>query len=171
MCHRTVAHLPVSYAHVLTCIDRAPEAQRDIDVLFYGWLNDRRNLVLDELRTNTKLNIVHRDSTYGADRDNLIARAKVVLNMHYYMPATFEIVRASYCWANRVAVVSELSGDLRGSDRMSMVTVDYADLAAACVGLVQLPGTRHELEDIAFMEFRKQDIRVVLETALRGLDV
>src|SRR6185437_3331164 len=44
---------------------------------------------------------------HGAVRDALISRAKVVLNLHFYPSAIFEIVRVSYLLANRKAVVGE----------------------------------------------------------------
>ncbi len=45
--------------------------------------------------------------THGRARDELISRAKVVLNVHFYPTAIFEIVRVSYLLANRKAVVGE----------------------------------------------------------------
>jgi hypothetical protein len=44
---------------------------------------------------------------YREERDRLIARAKVVLNMHYYDARVFEIVRVSYLLSNEKAVVAE----------------------------------------------------------------
>lgn len=46
----------------------------------------------------------------GDERDQYIARAKVVLNMHRFQETkVFEIARVSYLLANRKAVVSEIS--------------------------------------------------------------
>ena len=44
---------------------------------------------------------------YGADRDALLARSKIVINMHQHDAQVFEIVRVSYLLANRRTVVSE----------------------------------------------------------------
>ena len=41
---------------------------------------------------------------YGAERDAWIVRSKVVLNIHYYMPASLEAPRLGYLW-----VFSEMS--------------------------------------------------------------
>ncbi|HEX8955850.1 MAG TPA: hypothetical protein VF798_06230, partial [Burkholderiaceae bacterium] len=85
----------------------APEPQgEDIDVLFYGSLNDRRRRVLDGLRRRG-VNVEAVFGVYGAERDALIARAKLVLNLRLYDSDIFEIVRVSYLLGNGKAVVSE----------------------------------------------------------------
>ena len=54
---------------------------------------------------------MHPFNAYGGKRDALIARAKVVLNIHYYAAQVFEIVRVSYLLANSKAVVTEIGPD------------------------------------------------------------
>ena len=43
---------------------------------------------------------------YGAERDRLIARSRLVLNVHYFPTHIFEMIRVSYLLANRTAVVA-----------------------------------------------------------------
>jgi hypothetical protein len=52
---------------------------------------------------------MHAFGAYGAGRDALVARSKIVLSMHYYEPAAFEIVRVAYLLANAKAVVAEVN--------------------------------------------------------------
>jgi len=97
-------HVPIGYMPQLTRIPKADP--QDIDVLFYGSMNERRAKVVHDLEA-AGLNVVTVFGCYGAERDALIARSKVVLNMHYYEPGVFEYVRMSYLWANRKCIVCE----------------------------------------------------------------
>ncbi len=80
----------------------------DIDVLFIGSLNRRRRAILSALVGRS---IVHVFNLYGPERDAVIARAKIVSNVHYYESKVFEIVRVSYLLANHKCVVSEVGQD------------------------------------------------------------
>ncbi len=95
---------------------------QDVDLLFYGYANERRKNALDAMvKGGVRLGAL--SGEYGAARDQAIARAKIVLNVHYYTPASLEIVRLGYLWANRKAVVSELRDD----------TELYPGLESACL--------------------------------------
>ena len=119
--------LEVGYHPILPRIEPGPE---DIDVLFYGSLNDRRAAVLADLQARGAV-VHHAFGVYGAERDALVARSSVVLNMHYFEARVFEIVRVSYLLANRRFVVSERGGDatLEAPFTAGLVFADYDDLA------------------------------------------
>lgn len=146
------ALLPVGYVPELSRIEQAPE--QDIDVLFYGSVNARRraNLVeIAEAGLNTKIVF----GVYGAARDELIGRAKVVLNLHYYPSELFEIVRVSYLLANRKAVVSE-AHELSDSESDLADALRFAapgTLADACVELVYDAAQRRSLEERGYARF------------------
>jgi SAM-dependent methyltransferase len=127
--------LPPGYSSVLTRIHAAPD--QDIDVLFYGSLNDRRQRVLEGLAARN-VNVQHLFGSYGSERDSAIGRAKIVLNMHFYEAAIFETVRVSFLLANGVCVVSE--GDDRDLDAApfsgGLVLAPYEGLVERCVGLL-----------------------------------
>ena len=97
--------LPVGYVPPLRRIACNPFP--DIDVLFYGDVNARRERILRGL-LGAGVSLTHAFNCFGAERDALIARAKLVLNIHAYPTQIFEVVRVSYLLANGVAVVSEL---------------------------------------------------------------
>lgn len=101
---RDAVHCPIGFSERLCRIEPAPA--RDIDVLFYGSVNERRLQVLEAL-VKTGLRVESLFGVYGAARDAMIARSRIVLNVHYYPSRIFEIVRISYLLANRVCVVSE----------------------------------------------------------------
>jgi hypothetical protein len=83
-----------------------PAAEQDFDILFYGALCDRRKAILGQLHERG-LKVANLFSIYGRERDAAIARSKLVINMHYYESAVFEIVRVSYLLANGVCVLTE----------------------------------------------------------------
>lgn len=161
------AVLPLGYAPALTRIARAAE---DIDVLFYGSLNERRAIVLREL-TRRGLRVKHLFGVYGAARDAWIARSRVVLNMHYFDAKVFEAVRVTYLLANRRFVVSERGTDLREEADFSggLVFSDYDALADACERYVAQPAERQGIADAGFELMRQRPIEALLEPALASL--
>lgn len=55
---------------------------KDIDILFYGSMNEHRSKVLDELKK--RYNVVILNTWDGNILDSNIARSKILLNIHYY---------------------------------------------------------------------------------------
>ena len=146
-------HVPIGYVPQLTRIEKADP--QDIDVLFYGSMNQRRAKVIKELR-RSGLYVAAPFGIYGAARDALIARSKVVLNMHYYEPGEFESVRVSYLWANYKATVIE--GPENG--------VPYDDLVDACRSTVKYPGVRALNEAMGFYAITARSEADILREAL-----
>lgn len=85
------------------------QVHKDIDVLFYGASSPRRTAILDELRRRGVR--VHDGDAWGAHRDELIDRTKVVLNIHYYPVAVLEMVRLTPVLERRAFVISETGLD------------------------------------------------------------
>jgi hypothetical protein len=160
-----IKHVPVGYVAELTRI--APAREEDIDVLFYGCINDRRSKVLKEL-VDMGLNVKAVFGVYGASRDALIARSKVVLNLHYYDTAIFEIVRVSYLLANSKAVVAEChSGTEMDADLQDAVScVPYQELAPVCRELVGDEGKRRRLAARGFKLMAARAESAILRTVL-----
>ena len=80
---------------------------KDIDVLFYGSLNQKRNEILNELGKVCNLAIVN--NAFANDLDEFISRSKIVLNIHYYEMDVQEQVRIFYLLCNKCCVVSEFN--------------------------------------------------------------
>ncbi len=122
----------------------------DIDVLFFGSINERRRAILDALRARG-LNVVALFGVYGAERDRAVARAKVVLNVHFYEAAIFETVRVSPMLARGACVVSEGQPDdpdvvdLAGG----LVLCSYETLVDHCCALVADAVERRSLSERA----------------------
>lgn len=135
---------PIGHAAPLERIN--PAANEDIDILFYGSTNPRRLAILNALKARG-LNVVHVFGVYGKERDALIARAKVVLNMHFFEAKVFEVVRVSYLLANRKAVVAECDPGTILYDGLehAVRTARHDELVDACVELVADAGQRAAL--------------------------
>jgi hypothetical protein len=163
----TLNHAPVGFVEELSRIPKAPV--QDIDVLFYGSVNERRLRSLDGLRAQgLKVEAVF--GVYGAERDALIARAKVVLNMHYYDSSIFEIVRVSYLLANRKAVVAEChpGTEIEPELREAVRAVPYEGLVEACLDLVRNDGARAALEARGHVIFAAVREEAILGAILGG---
>lgn len=154
----------IGYMPALT---RIPAAMEDVDVVFVGSLNDRRRHVLDALAREGK-SVRAGFNLYGEERDTLIARAKLVLNLHFYESQVFEIVRVSYLLANRKCVVSETGHDstLEGPLRDGVAFAPYDDLAETCLRLLDQPQERARLAARGFSDFSTLSQVPMLERAL-----
>jgi hypothetical protein len=126
----------IGHAAELARIDQ--NVVEDIDVLFYGGLNSRRSTVLQALR-DRGLNVVVAANCFGEARDQLVARAKIVLNIHFYQAKVLEIVRISYLLSNGQCVVSETGVDAAEEAvfQDAIAFSSYEGLVDRCVELAQ----------------------------------
>ncbi|MFZ0284418.1 MAG: class I SAM-dependent methyltransferase [Terriglobales bacterium] len=159
-------HVPLGYARELTRIHVAPE--QDIDVLFYGSLNERRTKILKVLK-DAGVNVHAVFGVYGTDRDGLIGRSKIVLDLHYFETKAFNAVRIAHLLANSKAVVTECSSETeleRDADGAFRV-VPYDSLVESCISLLVDHGERKRLETRGFQWFSGQPESDILERALK----
>lgn len=142
---------------------------QDVDVLFYGSINDRRRRILNELALRG-LKVKHLFGVYGEERDQWISRSKVVLNLHLYQSKIFEIVRVFYLMTNSAAVVTEVDPDTQIDSiyKDGLCTAPYSEIVDKCIELVQSNSLRHQLENSAFetiskypqIHFTKQALKI-----------
>lgn len=85
------------------------DSTRNIDVMHYGSINERRRRLLNEIRDYCCVEIV--EDVYGEEMYALLKRAKVVLNLHYYPHAPLEIFRIYEALSYGCHVVSEPTDD------------------------------------------------------------
>ena len=159
-------HVPLGYAPELRRI-KAAQVQ-DIDVLFYGSLNDRRSRILESLKdSGAKVHTAF--GVYGKERDKLIARSKVILNIHFYDAKIFESVRVSYLLANSKAVVSECceNTEIDADLADSVMTLPYDSLVEGCHLLLQDEEKCRELETRGFQCFSQRKESEILNKALQ----
>jgi hypothetical protein len=134
-------HAPVGYVPQLTRIPAC--AEQDIDVLFIGSIAERRLTILQALQERgAKVMAIY--GLYGPPRDAFIARAKIVLNIHFHAAKVFEIVRVSYLLANRCFVVSETGSDPDAERRLGagVAFCEYDRLIETCLAYLADPPAR-----------------------------
>ena len=107
---RAVHHVPAGHHSSMERFQPLPWNARDIDVVFTGCMNARRQHVLDALSRHG-LQIFTLSTAYGPERDKILARAKLAINMLYYEDGTFAVLRTAHFAANSVAVVSETANE------------------------------------------------------------
>ena len=133
----------------LGCMQRSlsESSVRDIDVLFYGDpYCDRRQRFLDVLSSRFNLHIA--SDCFGLEMFELISRAKLVVNIHYYEHANLESTRIFECLALGTKVVSEQSPDVDEYDQSLSQLVDFVpvgEIDQMCDAVVRnLSGERKE---------------------------
>lgn len=105
--------VPLGAHPALKRFTRVPDP--DIDVIHFGALSPRRQSIIMKL-LEQGLHVRQVSCAYGQARDKLLARSKLVLNIHYYnTAAVFESTRVLYCAANGVPVLSESSDSNEGA--------------------------------------------------------
>jgi len=99
-----------SFAHApYLAPSRIPLAERPIDLLFIGSMNDRRRRMLDAVEAAGARVTLLGSPVYGPERDELIGQARAVFNCHFYASARFEQARAFQCLSLGTPVISERS--------------------------------------------------------------
>ncbi|HEX7272218.1 MAG TPA: hypothetical protein VF420_08710 [Casimicrobiaceae bacterium] len=162
-------HVPVGWAPILSRIEKLPAADQDIDALIYGLPGPLRLQVFSDL-CYQGARCVFVCGMYGAARDRLIARAKLVLNINLYdQSRIFEIVRVSYLLANAKAVVADIrDGTFVEPDIQPAVAFcQPAALTATCTRLLDDPRARMELENRGREAMERRHISPILARALK----
>ncbi|TPL95893.1 hypothetical protein FJ960_27180 [Mesorhizobium sp. B2-3-11] len=161
---RDVYYLRPFYVRSLS---RIIDTNEDIDVLFYGSFNERRSKILDEMRSRG-LHVEAVYNVFGDRLDGLIARSRVVLNLHFYDSGQLEIIRIFDLLANKRVVVSEVNAgeqvdaDLDGA----FVAATYENLVDVTEALVNDPVRRHKVAAAGFEAFSQRSAKKILLEAL-----
>lgn len=131
---------------------------KDIDVLFYGAMNERRTAVLDTLE-QSGLRVKRLFGVFGPERDSFIARAKVVLNMHQHDTKDFEIVRAHYLMNNQKAILTQFDFEtnIDPDYKDGLILANYQQLVSVCVSTLQSDETLKEYERKSLDAIKKFD--------------
>ena len=81
---------------------------KDIDILFYGSMNEHRAKILNELKKKYKVAIIQ--TWDGRVLDSYIMRSKVLLNLHYYYESSMQEQARMIRWiGSPCRIVSEKS--------------------------------------------------------------
>jgi hypothetical protein len=155
----------IGFQKELARLDKSKK--KDIDVLFYGSVNERRRDILDKLVAKG-LTVKTLLGVYGRERDELVERSKLVLNHHYYNSQIFEIVRVFYLLTNSVAVVGEVneSTSIDTMCREGIYAAKYDDLVAGCIELVKDDSLRQRIQVKALNSISKYPQKLFTQEAL-----
>lgn len=84
------------------------EHPKDIDILFYGAMNDHRKYILNRLSTKYNLKIL--TNCWGSELDSWILRSRILLNLHYYYECALQEQARMIRWiGSPCRIVSEPS--------------------------------------------------------------
>lgn len=139
---------------------------QDIDVLFYGSDSPRRREMFRLLSKTPGRTVVFRYySLFDQEREHLLRRSKVVLNLHYWPDGALEVHRVEYACSRGKCVVSEPSADqmLDLTYKDCVTFARYADIPSVVTELLEHPAKRCALQAEAQKHsFKTQfDVRAV----------
>lgn len=128
-------YVPVGFHESMKRFTMRPDAERDIDVCFFGMMNERRTQFktdLDAIGVKTHFS----SRLFGAERDAILSRSKLALSLQYYEGGVYPALRVLHYIANGVPFVTETHVD-------EMVGLHYplstmADAIKSFVGLPNL---------------------------------
>ena len=148
-------------------MERIVPVDEDIDVLFYGAMNKRRERILNAV-ADSKLIVSVLENCYSATLDAMIARAKIVLNLHYYPYSVHEIFRTGYLFANRKCVVTEPGADteLERLAENAALVVPCGEIAETCRWLAADENRRRSVGLGGYEAFRRRDFVASVSAAL-----
>lgn len=142
--------------------------KKDIDVLFYGAKCPRRENLQKILNKSGLKTEFRYNNLFRGAREDLIARSKVVLNIHYYVPSSLETHRIEYLCSRGKCVVSERSDDhiLDGKYAQSVIFSSMDDMVSSILSVITCEKTRNSVEVQAQKEsiLRQSNTRVIVES-------
>lgn len=141
--YQQLYYLPVGYR----VAEFLPEKNEQVDVLFYGDINnDRRRGYINELKKHFTVEVV--SNLFGEELYKKMATAKVVVNVHYYEGALLETTRIYECLSQQQIVVSEESVDID----------EHQDLLS-CVDFVPVNNIDAMVERVAYWVESSVEVR------------
>ena len=165
--HDRLVHVPAGHVSELARIE--PLAREDIDVLFYGAPTPRRREALRQMAA-AGLGVRGCFGVYGAPRDALIARAKLVVNIHHAPSSTLETLRLTYLMSNRKAVLTEMGPQtaVAGEEDLlpGLAKAPYDHLTEAAWALIADPVARATLAARGHDLVARRDMVAILRRAL-----
>lgn len=158
-------HVPLGYVPEMTRL--RPDFPLENEALFYGLITERRDKLLRALAA-TGIGLLATQEAFGALRDVLLARSRLVLNIHQFLPARLETARLGYVWANKKPVLSERRADTEVPDYLeeSCVFASYEETPELLASLLRdAPRLRRQAE-LGFAAFASRPLSACLEKLL-----
>ena len=132
-------HMPLRPLPALPALPPSPRdlAQRPVDVLIYGAANPRREAVVRQCRERGLVvrTVGWNEPLFGAELAAAEKQAKIVLNVHHYMPGIFEAFRCVPAVSRGSLVISEDSEGDEGADLVATAPYDF--LVKTCMTMIE----------------------------------
>lgn len=122
---RNVVYCPVGYSPAWE--RDLPIVPEDIDILFHGSITQRRGRFIDEFR-KMGLNVVATQTSFGKDRDKLIARAKIDINIKAYDNWSYGPMHCLPAQANKKFMLAEKANGGYGPFKPGLHVAEYDGL-------------------------------------------
>lgn len=133
------------------------EDQKDIDVLFLGALTPERLAIKTALQQQPEIkNVIFKEGVWNDERDKLIARSKIVLNIHCYPIKVFESSRVGFLLSNQVFVISETSIDDQDYSELDegIVRVDRSELVDTVIKYLNNLTERQKIAQLGYQKVK-----------------
>lgn len=165
-------YMPLLYMKHITSDERLT-VQKDIDVLFIGMMNDKRKAFIQKLRNSgMRVQIAKNYKLWGENRDIMVRRSKILLNVHYYENAILETARLSYALSlGECLVVSEPSAD-KLLDRDYSKIVEFAsthdEVVEKCKKILELSDEMLKMRiNTNFTKYKINPFKINMEIILK----
>lgn len=155
--------LTFGYHERLMDVEHRSPDKKDIDVLFFGSVSARRQVILGAL--SQRVRVTGLLDAPAAFRNDLIARARLNINIHNSDQFRhLSLTRTTYLLNNRAALVSE-TADTNPELRELIFEADYEALAEQCLRLLSSPDLDNRIEQ-SFEQFRQMPMTEYLREIL-----
>ena len=138
---------------------------KDIDILFCGTINKRRNNIIETLQhCFPSFNIHVVKDIFGINLTELIKRTKICLNLHYYNETTLEIARIHEFLPYNVHIISETTNESLINEiyESSISFIPVITEGSTCDALITaIKNMIHIPVPNNVLNFRKQIINVI----------
>jgi len=122
------------------------EEAKDIDILFYGTMNRRRDEIL-----KTIPNVTVKDKVWGVELDSLIRRSKIVLSIHHHNVSNADMTRVAPLLSKRAFVIGETTSDKRYNALSNIFPIaDRDKIPKLCEYYLKKPLERIEIINNAY---------------------
>jgi hypothetical protein len=162
-------YVPLCYSK---SIDRIINVEPEIDVLFYGSINERREDLYNRFIKEGVSAQFYWNSLWGEELDKKIAKAKIVLNIHFYEEPILETSRLQYLLCNRKFIISERSCDpiLDFEYSNYIVFSDIQDIVSMCKLYLLDDEKRNNFAQAAYEKYKATKFNIPLKLLLEYKD-
>jgi len=136
-----IKHCKIGYVPEISYFERNKPEDRDIDILAYMSPSPRRMHIMEQFANDKNINFVSVQSVYGDERDDLIKRSKLVINLHNHDNKIFEMVRVTHLIQNKIPVLCEREPNTDFPDYMegTVFTSNYDKFIDKAYNLLKKP--------------------------------